>query len=224
MDCWEPKIALMYRTVFANILCLAWFGCSDTTLPLPYYNTPDFMPLFFDHPAEAEKQIKHAIADFQAIDQYGQKITSDDLKGKVHVANFMFTRCTSICPTMTNHLKILSDHYKNETRFSLLSFSVTPWMDSIPALRSFANSYGIQAKNWHLLTGKKSEIYRLARQSYFAEKTLGYTKDSTEFLHTEHIVLVDPNLRLRGVYNATLKPDILQLKKDVEQLLSENLP
>ena len=103
----------------------------------------------------------------------------------------------------------------------MLSFSVTPWMDSIPALRSFAESYSIEAKNWHLLTGEKSEIYRLARRSYFAEKDLGFTKDSTEFLHTEHVVLVDPQLRLRGVYNATLKQDILQLQRDVAQLLNE---
>ena len=40
------------------------------------------------------------------------------------------------------------------------------------------------SKNWHLLTGKKREIYRLARCSFIAEKDLGFTKDSTEFLHT----------------------------------------
>jgi protein SCO1/2 len=72
-----------------------------------------------------------------------------------------------------------------------------------------------------LLTGEKSEIYRLARRSYFAEKDLGFTKDSTEFLHTEHLVLVDTKRRLRGIYNATLKPDILQLQQDVAQLLNE---
>tara|TARA_B100001057_G_scaffold368305_1_gene371775 strand:+ start:466 stop:687 length:222 start_codon:yes stop_codon:yes gene_type:complete len=72
-----------------------------------------------------------------------------------------------------------------------------------------------------LLTGKKREIYRLARCSFFAEKDLGFTKDSTEFLHTEHIVLVDDMLRLGGIYNATLKPDIIQLKQDVTQLLSK---
>ena len=122
---------------------------------------------------------------------------------------------------MTNNLKTLAEAYQNETRFSMLSFSVTPWMDSIPILRSFAKNYGINAKNWHLLTGEKSEIYRLARRSYFAEKNMGFTKDSTEFLHTEHILLVDSDLRLRGVYNATLKTDILQLKKDVAILLNE---
>ena len=221
MDCWEPKIVSMFRTVFSSLLCLIGLGCAIGPPPLPYFNTPDFMPLFVNHPTALAKQVWHHISDFEATNQYGQKITLDDLQGKVHIANFMFTRCTSICPTMTNHLKILAEAYKNETRFSMLSFSVTPWMDSIPALRSFAESYSIKAQNWHLLTGEKNEIYRLARRSYFAEKDLGFTKDSTEFLHTEHVVLVDPQLRLRGVYNATLKPDILQLQRDVAQLLNE---
>jgi protein SCO1 len=219
MDCWEPKIAPMYRTAFSSIwaLVLLW-GCSNPN-ELPYYNTPDFTPLFIENALEVEKQIDHSIAEFEATDQNNQTIGLKDLKGRVHVANFMFTRCTSICPIMTNHLKTIADAYENETRFSILSFSVTPWMDSIPALRSFAESYGIKAKNWHLLTGQKSEIYSLARRSYFAEKNLGYTKDSTEFLHTEHVVLVDSNLRLRGIYNATLKPDIIQLQNDIAQLL-----
>ncbi len=221
MVCWEQKIVSMYQTVYSILLCLIWLGCSTRPTPLPYYNTPDFMPLFIDHSTAVDMQVKHSIANFEATNQHGEKITADDLRGKVHVANFMFTRCSSICPIMTNNLKTLADAYKNEVRFSLLSFSVTPWMDSIPALRSFAESYKIKEKNWHLLTGEKSEIYRLARRSYFAEKDLGFTKDSSEFLHTENVVLVDTHLRLRGVYNATLKPDILQLNLDVSQLLNE---
>ena len=221
MDYWEPKIVSMYRTVFSSFLALVLWGCSQGSTPLPYYNTPDFMPLFINDPALVPNQIKHSIGPFQVTDQHDQKITLEYLEGKVHVANFMFTRCASICPVMTNNLKSLASIYENHPRFSILSFSVTPWMDSVPALRSFAESYGIKAKNWHLLTGEKSEIYRLARRSYFAEKDLGFTKDSTEFLHTEHLVLVDTKLRLRGIYNATLRPEILQLQQDVAQLLDE---
>lgn len=211
----------MFRIAYGSFLCLIiLWGCNSSN-PLPYYNSPDFTPLFIENPKAVGTQIDHKIADFRATDQNKDTITLEQIKGKVHVANFMFTRCTSICPTMTNHLKIIADAYEKETQFALLSFSVNPWMDSIPTLRSFAKSYGIKAKNWHLLTGQKSEIYSLARRSYFAEKSLGYTKDSTEFLHTEHVLLVDPKLRLRGIYNATLKPDMLQLQKDIAQLLAE---
>jgi len=221
MDYWVPKIASMFRTAFSSICLLLLFWYCKKTDSLPYYNTPDFTPHFIENSNKIEKKIKHKISDFEATDQNAEKITLDNLKGKVHIANFMFTRCSSICPTMTNNLKKVADAFQDESQFVLLSFSVTPWMDSIPVLRSFAQSYGIKAKNWFFLTGGKKEIYRLARQSYFAEKDLGYTKDSTEFLHTEHVVLVDSNLRLRGIYNATLKTDILQIKKDIALLLGE---
>jgi len=222
MDFWEPKTVLMLKKASIKLLGLILFFSCDKPKSLPYYNTPEFTPLFTDRPAEVLEKIDHKIENFTATNQKDKWVGLDDVRGKVHIANFMFTRCTSICPIMTNHLKVIANAFKDEDRFTMLSFSVTPWMDSIPALREFAASYDIKAKNWHLLTGNKNEIYSLARRSYFAEKNLGYTKDSTEFLHTEHVVLVDPQLRLRGIYNATLKTDILQLQKDIQQLLDEN--
>ncbi|MFX4827895.1 hypothetical protein ABTB65_19375, partial [Acinetobacter baumannii] len=60
-----------------------------------------------------------------------------------------------------------------------------------------------------------------ARKSYFAEEDLGFTKDSTEFLHTEHTMLVDRNGRIRGIYNGTLQLEIEQLIKDIQLLKKE---
>ncbi|MEL4881708.1 SCO family protein, partial [Shewanella algae] len=74
---------------------------------------------------------------------------------------------------------------------------------------------------WHLLTGDKSSIYTLARKSYFAEEDLGFTKDSTEFLHTEHTMLVDRYGRIRGIYNGTLQLEMEQLIKDIQLLKKE---
>ena len=203
------------------LLLLIFLRCGDKTEVLPYYMTPDFMPHFVSNKEEALGKINHTISDFNAFDQNNLLITQGYIEGKIHVANFMFTKCTSICPIMTNHLKIVEKAYFNHKEVSILSFSVTPWADSIPVLKSFANSYGIKSKNWHLLSGKTEEIYELARKSYFAEKELGFTKDSTDFLHTEHVLLVDRTKRIRGIYNATLKLDMKQLKEDISNLLDK---
>ena len=215
----------MYRTVFNSIILLTFFcNCNNRPDSLPYYNTPDFTPYFLNRSNEIKRIISHKIGNFEAKSHQLNNFSNQDLKGKVHIANFMFTSCTRICPIMTNNLKIVSEAYKNHPEFLMISFSVTPWIDSIPKLQSFAKSYGITAKNWHLLTGKKSEIYKLARKSYFAEKKLGFTKDSSEFLHTEHVVLVDKKLRLRGIYNATLKLEMKQLKEDIALLIKKKPP
>jgi len=212
----------MCRTVFNSLIVVILFSsCWNQRADLPYYNSPDFTPYFLTSVDEIEKKISHNIANFELKSHHLNNFSKEDLKDKVHIANFMFTSCTSICPVMTNHLKIVSEAYKNHPEFLMLSFSVTPWKDSIPKLQSFAKSYGITSRNWHLLTGKKSEIYHLARKSYFAEKKLGFTKDSSEFLHSEHVLLVDKKLRLRGIYNATLKLEIKQLKEDIALLIKK---
>ncbi|WP_229236106.1 SCO family protein [Dyadobacter tibetensis] len=190
-------------------------------MKLPYYNTPDFTPQFYTSDKDATENITHQIAAFGMTDQHGNKITDADIEGKIHIANFIFTRCGSICPVMTKHMKMVQEVFKNNNEVVMLSFSVTPWMDTVSRLKQYAEENAITANNWHLLTGSKSEIYTLARQSYFAEEDLGFSKDSTDFLHTEHILLVDKSKRIRGIYNGTLQLEIEQLIEDINTLKSD---
>jgi protein SCO1/2 len=189
---------------------------------VPYYNTPDFTPVWLTTPAEVNRKITHRIADFSFRDQSDKQITQATVTNKIHVANFFFTACPSICPKMTNLLKAVQDTFRNEPKVILLSYSVTPWLDSVQQLRRFAERQHILPAKWHLLTGDRSQIYELARKSYFAEEAIGFTKDSTEFLHTEHVLLIDRNRRIRGVYNGTIPLDIDKLISDIKSLLQEN--
>jgi len=220
----------MYQTVFSKnkiilVIILLLSGCISkpiAKITLPFYNKPDFTPLFLQSKDEIHQQITHTIGDFECTDQHGKTITQKDIEGKIHVANFIFTSCGSICPVMTNHLKLLQKEFEKNAGVVLLSYSVTPWLDSVPRLQQYAKTNDIHSKQWHLLTGSKSAIYTLARTSYFAEEDIGFSKDSTQFLHTEHIILVDKNKRIRGVYNGTLQLETEQMAKDIHLLLSEN--
>ncbi len=149
------------------------------------------------------------------------KIKIINVGGKIHVADFFFTSCSSICPVMTNHMKKIDSVYKDDQNIVLLSYSVTPWLDNVKVLKDYAERYHVKNPNWHFLTGSKAEIYTLARQSYFADEDLGFTKDSTNFLHTEHFLLIDKNKRIRGIYNGTLELEIDQLIKDIAILKKE---
>src|ERR1700759_3351187 len=106
----------MYRTVFliASSLLL---GCGQKQATLPYYNTPDFTPLF------SAGAVKHTIANFSFTDQNGRQVTQKNSEGKIHVADVIFTSCGSICPVMTDNLKSVSNAFNDVV---LLSFSVTP--------------------------------------------------------------------------------------------------
>jgi protein SCO1 len=227
LDYWAQKIVSMYQTVFLRssfVLCVViLFSCSPKKqeVQLPYYNTPEFTPEFFNSEKIASEKINHTIPSFSFTNQHGKQITQEDIEGKIHVANFIFTRCGSICPIMTKHMKLVQDAFKNNSDVVMLSYSVTPWVDSVSRLKTYADNNEITAPNWHLLTGSQNEIYKLARQSYFAEEDLGFTRDSTDFLHTEHILLVDKTKRIRGIYNGTLQLEIEQMIKDISYLLAD---
>jgi protein SCO1/2 len=227
MAYWVQKIVKMFRIVFLKIsfiwLISIFAGCfaKKDNGQLPYYNTPDFTPQFINNKKEITHKITHTISPFIFTDQDGKQITEKDIEGKIHVANFIFTSCGSICPVMTKHMKLLQQEFKNNPDIVILSYSVTPWIDNVSRLKKYADNNEITSPNWHLLTGSKAEIYTLARQAYFAEEDLGFTKDSTQFLHTEHILLVDKTKRIRGIYNGTLELEAEQLIKDIKELMKE---
>ena len=188
---------------------------------LPYYNTADFTPIFITDTDSISLKIEHTIGDFKLTNQNNHSITQQEIVGKIHVANFFFTGCGSICPGMMDKMKKLNTSFGDSSGVVFLSYSVTPWRDSVARLKEYAIINSINSNNWHLLTGTRNEIYELARQSYFAEEQLGFSKDSSDFLHTEHVLLVDKSGHIRGIYNGTLAMDMDQLRDDVLALAKE---
>lgn len=225
MGYWEPKIVKMYRIVFLLLSSLLLFSCKEKkvdAIDLPYYNDPDFNPIFIKNKLAVSDKITHQIDNFSFLNQDSILITQSVFKNKIHVANFIFTTCGSICPIMTSNFKMVSDSFKNNNNVVMLSYSVTPWIDKPAVLKKYINKNGIKNPNWHFLTGDRTAIYKLARQSYFAEENIGFSKDSSQFLHTEHVILVDKTNRIRGVYNGTLSLEMQHLIEDIRSLENEN--
>ena len=224
MAYWEQKIVKMYQIVFLLLSSFLIFSCNEKskdTIDMPYYNSPDFEPVFIKNKSEVSKKITHKIDSFSFLNQDSISVSQSVFENKIHVANFIFTSCGSICPIMTSNFKIVGDKFKTDTTIVMLSYSVTPWIDKPYVLKKYMNKNGITNTNWHFLTGDRASIYKLARQSYFAEENIGFSKDSTEFLHTEHVILVDKAKRIRGIYNGTLSLEMQHLVEDIKSLQSE---
>ncbi len=195
-------------------------GCGEKNISsLPYYNTPDFTPSWVSS-TDAEKM--HSISDFKFTDQDGNTFSSNEVKDKIYLADFFFTKCPGICPSMTKNLLKIQNAFGNFDDVRILSYSVMPENDSVKALKEYEMNYGIKNHFWYLLTGSTSDIYNLARRSYFVEKNAGFNSDSTEFLHTENIILIDKKGHIRGIYNGTLALDMERIINDINILLIEN--
>lgn len=164
----------------------------------------------------------HKIAPFSMWNQNGLNITEQAYKGKIYIADFFFTTCPSICPKMTAHMGILQQEFLQDPQIKLLSFSVTPQIDSVPQLKKYALEKGVIDSKWNLVTGDKKEIYTLARKSYLAVKEDG-DGGPFDMIHTENFILVDPEQRIRGFYDGTELEAMQRLIADIS-ILKEEFP
>ena len=120
----EQKIVSMSKTVLIVISLIVIVGCKQSSkTALPYYNEASFSPLFLTKDL-ANKKITHHVAHFSFLDQDGNIFNSDQLQGKIHVTNFFFTGCGSICPGMMSKLSSVQQQFKEKDIY-FLSFSVT---------------------------------------------------------------------------------------------------
>ena len=162
----------------------------------------------------------HTIADFAFTNQNGKIITQKDYEGKIYVADFFFTTCPTICPKMTDNMVWLQEQIKNNPKVMLLSYSVTPDIDSVPVLKKYALEKGVDDSKWNLVTGNKKDIYYIARKSYLAVKT-GKPEDMYDMVHTENFILVDQKKRIRGFYDGTNLEEVKKLLEDINYLSQE---
>ncbi|WP_298420077.1 SCO family protein [uncultured Kordia sp.] len=187
---------------------------------LPYYNEASFTPYWLESGSEVQ-QTFHQIPAFTLTNQEGETITEATFQDKIYITDFFFTTCPGICPKMTANMDILQQEFKKNDEILLLSHSVTPEIDSVSVLKEYATTKGINSEKWHLVTGKRSDIYDLGRNHYFVEEDLGENKTDADFLHTENFVLIDKNRQIRGIYNGLNKTAVQQLIADVKTLQLE---
>jgi protein SCO1/2 len=185
---------------------------------LPIYNPSDLNPAVVDDDLERVGR-GHRIGDFDLIDQWGNKADSSLLQGKIYVADFFFTTCPTICIDMGANFQRIQETYKDEERFHLVSHTVMPEIDTVEVMHAYGERMGAIKGKWHLLTGEKRELYRMARREYFAVMEQGTSFDEHDFIHTENVILVDEKKRIRGFYDGTSDLDIDRLIGDIQILL-----
>ena len=174
----------------------------------------------FGEKKEAVKTRYHQISNFALYNQDGEKTTTNHWQGRIVIADFFFTHCPVVCPAMTKNLKKIQDRFSNEDVL-INSFTVDPERDSIAQLKLYSSRFGINKANWQLLTGNKADIYRLARNSFMITATDG-DLGSEDFIHSEKLVLIDKQKRIRGYYQGTNDEEIQQLIIDIKKLKDEN--
>ncbi len=144
------------------------------------------------------------VGDFTLTNQAGQAVTLSDLRGRVWVADIIFTRCAGPCPRMTRQMKLLQDALPPESRAKLVTLTTDPDFDTPEILKNYATRFEANPQRWLFLTGTKKEIAALAIDSLkltAIEQKPEDRKDPADlFIHSTILVVVDKQARLRGIF------------------------
>jgi protein SCO1/2 len=155
------------------------------------------------------------VGGFQLKNQDNQNTTLEDLKGRIWVADFIFTTCSGLCPTMSKHMAELQKSFSGLDDVRFVSISVNPETDTPEVLKRYADKYQATSGQWIFLTGPQGDIQKLALESF----KMGDMKDI--LFHSSFFVLVDGAGRVRGYYEGTDEVRLKQLYEDLSLLRKE---
>jgi len=204
----QQKIIQLSKVVFLFLVVL---GCQQEK-KLPFLGPKGI--------GKEGDTLYHKIPDFKFLNQDSLWISEKDMAGKIYVADFFFTTCPTICPKMKSQLLRIYDKFAEDDRVRILSHTIDPEFDGVRVLKEYAKKLNITSPRWNLLTGKKTDIYRLGEKSYMVTAQ----EDANEvggFVHSGAFILVDQKRHVRGIYDGTKEEDVNHLIEDIGLLLKE---
>lgn len=164
--------------------------------------------------------IYHTIAPFSFTNQFRESVTDSTISGKIYIANFFFATCQSICPRMNTQLGRVAKAYESDNNVLFLSHTINPSNDTVEVLAQYGAKYGAVKGKWHLLTGSKPAIYDLAKASYLIN-AVEDDGSAEGFIHSEFLLLIDKQKRIRGTYDGTDSIMVNKLIEDIKLLKTE---
>lgn len=158
------------------------------------------------------------VAPFSLVDQSSRTVTLADLRGKVWVADFIFTRCGGPCPLLTQKMKSLTEEFPAaDLRF--VSFSIDPAYDTPKVLKAYAEKWGADLTRWSFLTGDIREIGGLMRKSFMLGLDRGAdVGGAPDITHSVRFAVVDRDGRLAGTFDAMDVDGMRGLRDELRRL------
>jgi protein SCO1/2 len=164
------------------------------------------------------------ISGFNLTNQSGQTVTLAALRGKVWIANVIFTRCAGPCARLTREMQQVQAAFPETAQLCFVSLTADPAFDTPEVLRQYGNRFQADPGRWFFVTGNKSDVCSLAT------KELKFTVIENEqdgqpgedlFIHSQKFVVADRGGRIRAYIDGDEPQTVPQLTRAVEALLNE---
>lgn len=165
------------------------------------------------------------IEDFNFTSQDGTSVTPEDLKGKIWVANFIFTSCTAECLILSARFAELQRLFRDNDQVAFVSFSVDPQTDTPERLDFFSKRWHADSERWHFLTGAPDEMDSIIKGSFLlpiTRKPEELKKLYTEnLIHTSKFAIVDQTGVVRAYVDGLPEESVSSISRIIVQLLQE---
>jgi len=186
------------------------------------------LSFWLQSPRQPPLPVLGQVTEFSLTNQAGQEVTLATLRGRVWLADIIFTRCPGPCARMTRQMAAVQAALPHNSQAQLVSLTTDPDFDTPEVLTTYATRFGADANRWHFLTGTKKAIGDLAANGLklAAVEKAAELRDNPDdlFIHATIFVLVDKQGRLRGIFETggetiewtNVQPAILSAIKQLE--------
>lgn len=165
------------------------------------------------------------VPDFSLTERDGTIVTDDMLRGRVWVADFIFTSCAGTCPTMSENMSSLARALERVPELippaALVSFTVDPKNDTPEVLQEYAKLYDAKDQQWLFLTGEYKELQDIATKGFKIGVQEGYESELEPIIHGQSFVLVDKKGQIRGYYDGTEDQVMRNVLADIQKIIRE---
>lgn len=199
----------MRNYVLIALLSILLFSCKKS----------EKLPILGNPTIENGIEVPHTVPPFLFTNQNGDKISNETFKNKIQVADFFFTKCPTICPTVMSQMVRIYDKYEENEDIGLISFTLDPKRDTVETLKEYADNLEVDAPKWHLVTGEKKELHDLCGE-YF-NIVVDDEQAPGGINHSGKIVLVDKEGRIRSFAEGTDPHEVDKFIEDIDKLLAE---
>ena len=209
------KMPLINRFIIFLIAIMV-LSCKPESTTLPILGHHDFITSYESGELKTDT-VFYTIPKFQLENHLGSEFGSEQLAGKIHIADFFFTSCPTICPVMSRNMLALSEEFNGVDNLAFVSISIDPRHDSVKVLNSYYQKLGGSNKEWYFLTGEKNKIFDLAEAYMVSAAEDPHAPGG--LIHSGAFILVDKQMRIRAYYDGTKDDDVEKLRTDLEWLI-----
>ncbi len=159
------------------------------------------------------------VPDFHLTDQRAKTVALSDLKGKVWLADFIYTTCPGPCPMISHRLSDLQKEALKNPDVRFVSISTDPAHDTPEVLQKYAELFHASDR-WLFLTGEKAKVQDLIRNG-FSLAIADQDDPKNPVVHSTKLVLVDKDGVIRKYFDGQSDENNAEILHDISRLVRE---